>query len=816
MNKKTNRGARRAITIAAAISVVLALPGAALAQQAGAVPGDGVKTDPVAAPTTAIATQSPPVPAASGGIETVVVTARHSRESAQNVPIAMSVVTPQAMTDLSLRDIMDVEKVSPGLFISSIQVSGEVRIGIRGQSATDQTLTGQNSIGYYVDGVSYPRTYGLRSSMEDLERIEVLKGPQGTLFGKNTTGGALNVTTQHPTYDLGGYVDALFGSYDNTQLLGVVNVPIIDKKLAMRLVVQGIHRDGFYREFDGQNSNEDNVTNGRLEVRADPAENVRILLSGDHVRQRDGDTHVAINGEALMASQNTPTGVLGSIASQLGLNPNSAADRLSAYNAYRVYYDAQQNNPRLGFGNYRNPKDTLDHYGASADIQIDFGGMTAKSLTAHRKLTRSTELDLDGMPFDLFDQRQSTTDSNFSQEFQLSSNHGVGLDWQAGLYYSRENGDEYADNEQNVYVNPNRALITESGIINSSKAAYAQAVYNFTPTLRLTGGIRYTQDSVTIDSKNRDDLAAAFLPLPAGGVSGCNLLTPALGGPVFPNCSYKASTSSSKETWLISTDWRPIKEVMLYGSVSTGYRAGGFSAPGSSKSIASVAASDAAFTPYLPESVTNYEAGFKADLLNRRLRVNASVYNQEYKNIQVRQPDFTNGVLITEIRNAAKAQLYGGELEVNAAVTDKLNFTAGAAYLHANYLQYIARNSAGNVVDLSSQPFASPKWTANLGAVYRIPLNDGSIRLNANYAFTGTTDYAPTVTADSQDVTQTGYGLLDARISWNIDSQNIDIAFFGKNLGDKLYRSSAATAGIYNIISLGDPRTFGFQIRKTF
>ena len=181
----------------------------------------------------------------------------------------------------------------------------------------------------------------------------------------------------------------------------------------------------------------------------------------------------------------------------------------------------------------------------------------------------------------------------------------------------------------------------------------------------------------------------------------------------------------------------------------------------------------------------------------------------------MRVNDFVNGVLLTLVRNAAKAKIYGGEVEITAAPTSRLTLNASTGYVHAGYDSYITRDSAGNVLDLTALPFAVPKWTFNLGATYELPVENGKLRFIANYAYTDDIIYQPTA-PDRASVTQPAYGLLDARINWHIDSQNLDIAVFGKNLADKRYFSSISVTGPFNIGSVGDPRTYGIQVRKTF
>ena len=805
MADQKQRAAVRAAMVTSAIYLIFAAPQVAMAQQAGTEPTEEPQAGSEAAPTSAVVAQSPSVPDYYG--DEIIVTARRTAESQQKVPIAITTLTAQDLIDNNVRDVVDIQSISPGLTVSTTNSSGRAKLTIRGQSEADDKLTADRSVGVYIDGVSFERQYGLRASLIDIAQIEVLRGPQGTLFGRNTTGGALNIITQHPTYEWGGYVDLVYGSYNNAQALAVINAPLIDDKLSLRAVGQVISREGYYTEFDGHDSNDDNTMNGRVLLRADPTENISILLSGDYVRIRNTDVHFNLLTDNMIPAR---LGLL-SIAAELGVSFNQA------YEAWRVFYDAQQRDIRLGFGDPPDRKDDLDHYGFSANIEVELGGTTISSITSYRNLSRATNLDLDATPFDLIVQRGTTDAEYVSQEIQLSSSQdGFGLDWQAGLFFHRETGNEFSAADNLFFINRNRSAVTENDVVNSSRAAYAQAVYNLSPQLRATGGIRYTEDTRKIDAMNRIDLTIALPPLPPGGVSRCNLLAPALGGPVFPNCTYRAEADFNKITWLLGADWRPVEEIMVYGSVSTGYRAGGFT-PSGGDVINSVAALDAAFTPYRPETVTNYELGVKSDVLDRRLRLNGSFFYQDYKDVQKRIRDSVNNVFVTLIRNAASATLYGGELELTARPIRGLTLDANAAYLHAEYNDYFALDASGNLLDLTSEPFEAPEWTFNLGASYEIPLMDGAIGLHANYGWMSSVNLAPG-TPDAAGVTQPSYGLLDGRINWHVDSQDLDVALFAKNLTDVRYIADAAnvTSVGWNFGFPGAPRTLGIQFRKSF
>ncbi|QDC37265.1 TonB-dependent receptor [Sphingobium fuliginis] len=816
-----SRWVRRSLMLGTVLSLSGAMTPAAFAQQAAAEPTVGPQSDREQARVDAGATQAPA--GENVGIQDIVVTARRSNESAQRVPIAISTVTSADLTRLSVRDIKDIQALTPGFQIASQNTAGRAKLTIRGQSEVDSRLTTDPSVGVYIDDVSLSRSYGLRSSLVDIERIEVLKGPQGTLYGRNTTGGAVNITTKHPTYDFGGYFDFLYGSYDYTQATGVLNLPIVDNRVALRVVGQAISREGYGRLSDGEQINDDHVYSGRALLRIDPADNVRVLLSADYVRQRNKGTNIILTSDLMLQNANAANRALGEIARELGLDPTIAANRLTAYNAWRTYYDAFRNGKFYdGFANApgtEKPRDDLDHYGFSGKIDVDVGPVTLTSISSYRNLRKAYAQNTDGVPFVITGGFLSTDQEIFTQELRASAIDGEGFDWQGGLFYSRETGNELSTNDGNAFITPTRSRLTDIDVRNTSKAAYFQGIYDFGSNVRLTGGIRYTKDNRFINSMNRTEPSLATPVVPGQVLSAptCNLLAPSLGGPTYPNCSYKTSTKSDKVTWLVSADWRPIDQLMLYASVSTGYRSGGFTYNGTSAPTTSLPAFLAAYEPFRPESVTNYEIGFKSDLLDRRLRVNLSVFYQDYSDIQQRIRDQVNGALVTLVRNAASAKIKGGELEITAVPTDGLTLNFGAAYLDAKYDEFIARDASGNLLDLTNQAFSAPDWTFNIGGTYEIPTSNGYVRLSANYNWTDDVDYQPGTTVPA-GTTQPAFGLLDGRISWFIEPWDLDIAVFGKNLTNKHYWNNATngeTLG-FNLAFPGEPRRFGVQIKKTF
>lgn len=805
------------LLIVAGASLYALAAGSAAAQTAAPQAATPQPSTSTAAP--AAAPDAVPQADAGAGVGDIVVTARRTSERLQDVPVAVTALTSGQLKDLSVRDVLEVQKMVPGLNISSQGTSGRAKFAIRGQTEADSRINTDGSVGVYIDGVNMPRNYGIRSAFIDIAQVEVLKGPQGTLYGKNTTGGALNITTQKPTFTTGGYADLLYGNYNHVEALGVLNLPIINDTLAIRAVLQSVRRDGFGHDAAGNPIADDHVDSGRLHILFTPSADISLLVTGDFVHQRNNAIDYLPSADLFLTNGNGATRALGEVATELGLNPNSAADRLIAYASLKTQIDAFLSGRKVfdTFGTTRAP-DNLDMHGLSATLDWSLGGgVNFKSISSYRWL-HENRFTASPFSFNILTAPSSSRDKNFAQELQLYSVDGKGLDWQVGVFANRETGNEFQANNTNPLVSlSNIAAVADGDITNASVAGYAQLTYNFSPKFRFTGGLRYTHDYRAIDNHNRIDPSYASVPVPSNIPGKCTLLVPAAGGPVFPDCSYKASTTFNAVTYLASFDYRPNSNLMFYALTSKGYRAGGYTSQAPAAPVPTQSALNAFFTPFKPETVFNYEAGIKSEWFDRRLRVNVAGYYQDYRDIQQQIRDTVNGNVINVIRNAAKGTVYGGELEIATTPVTGLDLNGGVSWVHARYNEFRAVDSVGNPLDLTARPFPVPEWTFNTGATYTTPLPNGSLRFTVNYAWQSNQVFRPDA-VNVASVSQPAYGLLDGRISWRIESANLEISVWGKNLTNKRYAISATNLESigFNVIFPGSPRLYGIQLRKTF
>lgn len=740
----------------------------------------------------------------SEGIADIVVTARRVAESVQRVPLAITVVTAAALQQNVVTNIQDLRGAAPSFYIATgAGGPSAANVAIRGQSQADTLLVTDPSVAVYVNDVNLPRQIGLRASFLDLDQVQVVKGPQGTLFGKNTTGGALLLTTKRPDLaKAGGFAESLMGNLGTFQLSGALSVPLIEDKLAVRVAGQTSYRNGIGHNALGQELSGRDDQSVRGSLLYEPTDKVTLFMTGDY-------SHSHLNGSDIQITEVnpfalTPTGapanalgsVLAEIAAELHL-PRTPAGYQAAYNAFV--------GQAFNHGNYDTNgaypvSSSLSLGGGSADLKVDAGDLTFRSITGYRLLKRNDQQDYDQTKFLLVkpDNLNYDVSKSFTQEVQMLFNNGGPLTWIVGGFYSWEKGREGSISPQLVLINPNSPNITDYTTTNKSYSGFGQANYALTNTLKLTGGFRYTSVKQSDVIRNRN-------------ARGC--LVPVSARPDPAACAADFGTQSSKPSYLASIDWQLMPTVLLYAKTSSSFRGGGINVRGQSTT------STAPFAPFKPEKATDYELGFKGDLLDRRLRINLDGYYTNYQDIQKSSLAVINNSLVTVISNAAKGYVYGGEAEITARPTRSLTLSASGSWTHARYKQFIEAN--GN--DRTKEPFPIPEWQYTLSGNYTLPILDDRLSLNATWHWQSNVDFVGLAIYDDS-VSQKAYGLLDGRLAYKVDGgraglPNFEVSVFAKNMLGKKYITNAlnfdASLG-YNIAFIGDPRTFGATLRIAF
>jgi len=804
---------------------VLAL-GIAMSGQAAAA--QDVRGPEPAGPTPATAAPTP-APASAASDDTslgeIVVTARRTNENLQLVPVSITAFSSAQLQQQNARTVSDIALLTPGLQINySTATSSGAIFTLRGQVQQDPIANQDPSVGVYVDGLYWARAYGANADLLDVQSVQVLKGPQGTLFGRNTTGGAILLNTNDPSLGgLSGLVSATYGRFNHRAITGVINVPLVDEKLAIRVAGQLIKRDGYIHDINNgvKLGNLNNYTI-RSKLLFKPTETLSIILSGEWYRSNAFDEPQRL----IYASPTSPS----AIATVAEVDGFATAGALGCFNAGGVGPACQARASALfndsiakNQGNNADlttiPRSYIktQTYGVTATLDTFFGAI--KAIGGYRKVRPYSLNDNDGSRFVLLDDGPGLgTPNAFNVGAHLSQYSlevvATGkafdnrLDFAAGAYYFHESGDDEEANLVIPAINPNQLLFFGK-IKNDSQSLFGQITYHATDALSLTGGIRYSVDDKRLMSSN----GVAIGTVATLANSFCL---------VGPACPAYRSDSFSGISYTASIDYKIREGLLVYAKTAKGFRSGG-------QNIR--ATSPAGYVPFKPEKAISYEGGIKSEFFDRRLRVNLAGYYTMLKDIQrtitIVSP---GGTVATAILNAGQADVYGAEFEANALFPGGFRLDGTVGYTHPKYIRFI-----DNGFDRSHDAFYGvPEWTASISPSWTRDFDFGQLLLRADFSYQSDMNISPVafytdasgVLRDAQNGTPTsaadaaGYlrgatdkahWLLNARASVTVMDGALDLAVWGKNLTDKRDYVAGLTLPVLGFSAAGarEPRTFG-------
>jgi iron complex outermembrane receptor protein len=768
--------------------------GAAIAFFAAAAAGAQTPAPAAASETAAVTPDA--------GLDEIVVTARRRSENAQNVPISLTSLSGDELLNRNVVRVSDIGRFAPNLFIGTGgSAVGGLVIGIRGQLQTDQITTLDPSVGIYVDGVYWARAQGANTNIVDLRSAEVLKGPQGTLFGRNTTGGALVLTTNNPNLnDVEGMVQGRVANFGQLDAAGVINIPIVSDKLAIRIAGQRIHNDGFQTNLTTGNSlGSDNSYSIRAKVLFQPTDNLRILAQYEH----------------LDIDQKAP------ISRLLYTSPGSAAEvvaRVESGGTRTFNQYVNQGTFYAAFLNFEgNPKAHTNT--ASLTAELDLGVGTLKYIGAYRNTVSLSDVyDYDGSPFTILHPSNNSRSAQWSHEVTLSGSlFDDKFDYTGGAFLFRESGTDGGSTVSLPAINPNNPNNTAGEMATNSWAVFGQGTYRFSDVFSFTGGLRYSEDKKSLDLRST-----------TRGNCSLRVGNPPVFIPATQPCLVSQERTDSAVIYLASFEFKLAEDVLAYAKVNNGYRSGGFNLRGTTPST---------YAAFLPETVVNYEGGVKSEFWDRRVRFNVAGFYNTYSDIQrgVLVSNGVGGVATTTI-NAAKANIYGLEADITARVTDSLTLSGTLGITKPSYDTFLSTCPTpfpttsltpcinGNF-DRAAEKFERiPEINWTLAADYRHAVPLGTALFHIDYAYIGDTinqGVTQTLTpALVPFVSQSGYGLLNARIAWNIEKPDIQVAVFGRNLTGKdfyAYQLDLVNAGLgYIFYNPGTPRQYGIEATFRF
>ncbi|OYY72170.1 MAG: TonB-dependent receptor [Sphingomonas sp. 28-63-12] len=746
---------------------------------------------PVAAKAQTEAASAGPPAAAATAEGDILVTARRQSERLQDVPIAVTAFSADALTSRSVDTLDQIAKYTPNIrFDGAAALSGgnyNATVFIRGVGQNDFAIFSDPGVGFYVDDVYYARSIGSVLDAVDLESVQVLRGPQGTLFGKNTIGGAVLITTGQPDiHAFSGKVEAIYGSYNRIDVKGYVNIPLIADAVALRISGATINRDGYVRRLiDGGTEGNRNADSIRAKLRIEASSDLTIDIGGDYTRARENSAP-----SKLIAVANAP-GITGTpfltnynrfIAPGLGI---TAPNGLKTLNASFITDD-----PFTTYATGRNRND-LDLWGVQGVIRYRIGNAEIKSVTAYRDLTAGFNRDGDNTPFTFRETVNDDKQWQFSQELQLT---GKAIDdrltYVLGGYYFKEKASDIARADLALGLQPPAALTppyTPAVFIknytdNYSYAFFGQASFEIVPGLNIEAGGRYNLDHkvfTSINTRQRDNVE-------------------------FINVTRAASWSSF--TPHVGVNYKPTRDVLFYASYSKGFKQGGFNGR--------PLASPDEVTAYAPETLDSYEIGIKAELLDHLLTANLAGFHSIYKNIQLT----VNQTPQNFVANAASGRINGFELELVARPVSWFSANASLGYLDARYTAIGQGLGPTQVlpITLASKFVKTPELTVTAGA-----------EVSHQFAAAGKLALRGDVTVYSeiyQDVantpliTEPGYVLVNARLSYTLPGAAIQLSAFVTNLTNSLYLASGNASGAFGLaeVSYGRPREWGISASYRF
>ena len=748
----------------------------------------------------------------TGQLHEVIVYARRRAEPVEDTPLAISVRSGEELREASAVLLDDVGRGVPNLHMyASPQSVSALDVSMRGQTVNRSAIVFDPAVGLYVDGVYVANGQGALLTLLDTDSVEVLRGSQGTLFGRNNTGGSILLLTHRPDLDRpAAEFASSVGDYAEFMTRAIANVPL-SGSFGLRFAFQSNDRNGYgSSDSSGQN---------------DLGNQHRYQARLGALWRPDAATEVYFTYERFQASE---AGAIlhplagpapGTLVAQLGqaLAPFASLPGIPTVSFPVDPYQTDGTFPA-------SDRATTDSVQLTATHALE-GGPTLKLILGYRHLDAATALDVDASTLPLADTTVINTSNQKSAELQLNDKALAGrLDWVAGLYWFRDDGSapsvQAAASQQFLGALGEVATLTggalnltpffsplpvyeTNSVMNRSIAAYLHGEYQVAPDWFVAAGLRRTEDRRDLEE---NDYVIVPGPVPT---QNCTIA----GAPPGPCPLISESVGYGFWSWELTSRYRITPEVNAYARVGRSQRSGGWNAPVSSPQD----------QPFRPEQLTDFEVGLKAELLGGALLANADVFYGNYDDVQRLLAKLVNGTPATLVTNAGRAHISGAELEARWRLTGQLSLQGSFGYTDARYQSFLYQPVPGGpVADLSGNDFyQTPRYQASLAAVYAVATAAGDVTVRADYAWQDKIQF--NVINDFNF--QPSYGTLNGRVALASPSRSWELALFGDNLTDKRY---AYTGGTVEAFAAGPgglpvptptiaweipgaPRTFGIE-----
>ncbi|WP_095152207.1 TonB-dependent receptor [Pseudomonas sp. Irchel s3b5] len=697
-------------------------------------------------------------------LTSVTVTATRREESLQKIPVAVSVVDGEQLERDNRNSVSSIVQQVPSLNFRTGASNKDTSLFVRGVGTISTSPGVEPTVATVIDGVVYARPGQTTLDLLDLERIEVLRGPQGTLFGKNASAGVLNIISRAPTAETQGYIDqSNYSGNESRTRFGLGGSLIPDTLKGSITTLFGSYDGNVDNEHNGQEVNGYNHKGARGKLEFTPNDDLKFTFIADYMQSHD----------------DAPNGVVSE-----SLTPAFA----NALSPVRASSDNRKINTDT-----RSHVDDINK-GLSGQLDWSLGDYTLTSITAWRGWDNTQYQDGDRLSTitaafpgsadigDLaFDQ--------YSQELRLASPKGEFLEYVGGLFYMHGKDDETYQRTLTTPTSVNRG-IADYSTSNDSYAVFGESTLNFTSAVRGIAGLRWTHDDLEYDHRQVSTSATA--------VTG-----------IQPGTSSSGSVDEDGWSGRLGLQYDLTDTVTTYLTYSRGYKGPAYNVffnmqPRDTDALK-------------PETSNNWELGIKATSWNNRLITNVAVFHSEYDNYQANFFDTVAGQVVTRLVNAGSVSTEGVELDYALQATQQLKFSGALAYTHARIDEFACPPGAAASCNVNGKPLPySPDWKSYVRADYSIPLDNGlDVELGTDFSWQSEVQYD---ISQNPDTKQGAYGIWNASIALADYNNGWRVALLGKNLADKSYSPMLATGGnyIYRAVPRDDERYFGVQLHKDF
>jgi iron complex outermembrane recepter protein len=722
--------------------------------------------------------------AETDSLDTIVVTATRTSENLQSVPIAVTVISGEELAKRQILDVKGLEMVTPNLVINPNAVSaGGANIFIRGIGTADFDRTFSPAVSIVLDGVIFGSSVaGQLLNVVDVERVEVLRGPQGTLFGANSIGGVINITRPVAKDEFGGNAQVTVGNFGEFNVRGSVTGPIVPGKLDARLSVNRVSNDGQYvNQFDGKRRGFADLWLVSPQLRFTPAEDAEIILRYDWL-QNNGDWGVLFNRSG--PNELFCIGVL-LVSRPTCADPNQDLSR------------PNQDTPTF-------LRSTTHSVSMTSNIKAA-DNLDLTIITGFNSFSEQKQTDFDGIPSPVFASIQPVSERQFMQEIRANWKVNDRFSILAGLFGQNV---VYKDGANSLFVfallgfPPNTIEVVDRQQSTTSLGAFLSANYKIADKLNLNLGGRFTRESKDFTYRNGfNTVGGGFFP----------------DAPGFNNVA-TGSASWSQFTPRVALDFAPRDGMLTYVSWSQGFKSGGFNGRGNSTET---------IGPYSPELVNNYELGLKSEWLDRRLRFNVAGFLTDYsdKQEEVIRRNPATGATITTVTNASSVRIWGVEAEFAAVPAKGLTLSGTVGYLNARYRNFVYD---GFDVSNSVRPRNAPPWQLSGTVQYETKIGNVGFDALATYRWSDAYFFhmgprfdggGPSPLINDPRGLIGAYGLLDAQAGLTFDAggTQVRVSVFGRNIAnERFYSAFNPVANLWANGAANLARTFGARVGVNF